>query len=255
MPGISVQPLVSVVIPAYKCEKYIAEALESAINQTYKSIEIIIVNDCSPDNCESVILEYMEKDKRIRYLKNNENLGVASSRNKGVKASEGEYVAFLDSDDVWSLDKIEKQIKHLQENNGYFCYTSYRLVDESGGDLNKVYIVPESVEYKKLLYHNVINSSTAVIKRDILIQHPMKHDEIHEDYLEWLTLLKFHGKALGLTECLALYRQVKQSRSNNKFKSFLMTNEVYKLEGIHFFLRLYYLWHYSINGIKKYWIG
>jgi teichuronic acid biosynthesis glycosyltransferase TuaG len=114
MPGISVQPLVSVVIPAYKCEKYIAEALESAINQTYKNIEIIIVNDCSPDNCESVILEYMEKDKRIRYLKNNENLGVASSRNKGVKASEGEYVAFLDSDDVWSLDKIEKQIKHLQ---------------------------------------------------------------------------------------------------------------------------------------------
>lgn len=247
--------MVSIIIPSYNCERYIAETLESAINQIYKDIEIIVVNDCSPDGCESIIQEYIKKDKRIRYFKNETNLGVAESRNKGVCASKGEYIAFLDSDDVWSLDKIEKQIKHLLQNNGYFCYTSYQLIDESGHDLKKVYAVPESVDYKRLLFSNVINSSTAVIKRDILIQHPMKHDEIHEDYIEWLTLLKYHGKALGLTESLALYRQVNRSRSNNKFKSFAKTNKVYKLEGINFFKRVFYLWHYSINGIKKYWIA
>lgn len=247
--------MVSVVIPSYKCEKYIAETLESVINQTYRDMEIIIVNDCSPDHCESIILEYMKKDQRIRYIKNENNVGVAESRNVGVCASKGEYVAFLDSDDVWSLDKIEKQVKHLQQKDGYFSYASYRLIDASGRDLNKAYQVPESVDYKQLLHFNVINSSTAVIKREILSQYPMKHDEIHEDYIEWLTLLKHHGKAYGLTESLALYRQVDRSRSNNKFKSFLMTNKVYKLEGIDLLHRIFYLWHYSINGIKKYWIG
>lgn len=247
--------MVSIVIPSYNCEKYIGETLESAMKQTYEDIEIIVINDCSPDDCESIILSYAEKDKRIRYFRNDKNIGVAASRNRGVSVSKGEYVAFLDSDDVWSLDKIEKQINHLQQNDGYFCYTSYRLIDDTGHDLNKLYTVPETVDYKKLLYCNVINSSTAVIKRDILIQYPMKHDEIHEDYIEWLTLLKHHGEALGLSECMALYRQVKRSKSNNKFKSFVMTNKVYKLEGIMFFKRIFYLWHYSINGIKKYGIG
>lgn len=248
------RPLVSVVIPAYKCEKYISEALDSVLRQTYPNLEIIVVNDCSPDESEAIIFKYMKRDGRIQYWRNKENLGVAGSRNKGVELSKGTYVAFLDSDDVWSLDKIEKQIGHLNKKQGYFCYASYRLVDEDGHDLNKVYLVPESVDYERLLHFNVINTSTALIRRDVLRMHPMKNDQVHEDYLEWLSILKAHGPAHGLTECLALYRQVYHSKSNNKFNSFWMTNQVYKLEGISYPRRFLYLLHYSVNGVKKYWI-
>lgn len=248
------QPLVSVVIPAYNCEKYIAETLDSVISQTYSNLEIIVVNDCSTDNTEQVILEYEKKDRRIKYLKNGVNSGVAKTRNGGVAVANGEWIAFLDSDDIWNFDKIEKQINHLYGSKGYFCYTSYSFVDGLGRDMDKVFTVPETVDYRGLLRKHVINCSTVIIKRDILIQHPMIHDDLHEDYIAWLSILKSHGKALGLTESLTVYRQVKQSKSNNKFRSFILTNEVYKLEGIRFFSRIYYLWCYSLTGIKKYWL-
>ena len=102
--------LVSVILATRNRAASLQRALASIQRQTYPNLEIIVVNDCSPDECEAIIFEYMKRDGRIQYWRNKENLGVAGSRNKGVELSKGTYVAFLDSDDVWSLDKIEKQI-------------------------------------------------------------------------------------------------------------------------------------------------
>jgi len=108
------QPLVSVIIPCYNGEKFIAEAVESVLNQTYQNWELIIVNDGSTDSSEKIIKEFCKKDKRVRYIKNNENKGIPATRNIGIKESNGEYIALLDQDDLWLPAKLEKQVKYFE---------------------------------------------------------------------------------------------------------------------------------------------
>ena len=114
---------VSIIMPAYNAEKYIEEAIRSVMTQTYKEWELIVINDCSADNTEQVVLKIAAEDERIRYLKNNVNLGVSESRNKGIKCSRNDWVAFLDSDDFWVADKLEKQLqlcKRYEEGKTFF---------------------------------------------------------------------------------------------------------------------------------------
>lgn len=117
--------LVSIIMPSYNTAKYISAAIESILNQTYENWELIIVDDCSTDNTDEILTEYAKKDSRIRYYKNEKNSGAAVARNRALRQAKGKWVAFLDSDDLWEKDKLEKQICFMKKNNYHFSYTNY----------------------------------------------------------------------------------------------------------------------------------
>lgn len=245
------QPLVSVVIPAYNCEKYIAETLDSVIMQTYTNWEIIVVNDCSTDRTADIINKYQRSDNRITCITNKANLGATQSRLKAIDLSKGEFIAFLDSDDLWDNSKIQKQIFDATQNHSILSYTGCSMIDASGKNLNNDFSVPINITYKELLKQNIIVCSSVLVKADVIKEFPMEHDELHEDYIAWLKILKRYGCAKGLNDMLVLYRVSNNSQSRNKLKMMKMTYGVYKFHKVNFFMRLYYLGIWIYRGIKK----
>ena len=182
--------LVSIVIPVYNAEKYLAKTLDSAINQTYKNIEIIAVNDCSKDASLQILNEYAQKDNRIKVYSNPENLRVAKTRNFAISKASGKYIAFLDADDIWHADKLQQQISIMQDQNLPLTYTAIQFINDDGEYTGQVFNVPEKVDFKKLLKQNVITLSSAVILRELLPDPVFHNDELHEDFILWLELLK-----------------------------------------------------------------
>ena len=242
---------VSVIIPAYNCAKYITQALDSALEQEEVNLEVIIINDCSPDQIDTVLEPYLEDD-RIRYVHNEKNLGVAQTRNKGVSLAKGEYVAFLDADDWWSRDKLKRQISLLNETGDVLCATARELFDEQGNSMGKVIPVKETIAYQRILYHNMINCSSVVLKREIALEFPMECEGIHEDYLTWIRILKKYKKACAINEPMLKYRFSAGSKSGNKLKSAKMTYFVYKEAGFHSLAACYYFVFYALHGLMKY---
>ena len=244
---------VSVVIPMYNAEKYIKETLDSVFTQTYKNYEVIVVNDCSKDNSLKIVEEYQKQHKNLKILNNEKNLNVAESRNKGVREAKGEWIAFLDADDKWTENKLETQLKLVKENNSSLSYASYYFIDDDGNDLNKIFKVKPTVSYKKLLKQNIINMSTALVKKELCLKYPFKNPEVHEDFIFWLSILKNEEvNPYGVQECLAYLRLAKGSKSRNKFKSVKMTYKTYKKVGLNFFQAHYNLMFYIVKGIIKY---
>ena len=196
--------LVSVIIPAYNCEKYISKSIDSALEQDVP-LEVIILNDCATDGTEEVIKTYLD-DPRIRYVKNEKNLGVAKTRNRGVRLARGKYVAFLDSDDWWEPDKLAKQLKALEREQVVLCSTARALVNPDGSPMGKVIPVKEHISYHELLKHNSINCSSVLVLREVMLEFPMEHEDSHEDYITWLKILKKNGRKLKNTmqaECMS----------------------------------------------------
>ena len=140
------KPLISVIMPAYNCAQYIQDAIDSALKQNMP-IELLIINDCSKEDLDPIMEQYAE-DPRVRYLKNQRNLGVAGSRNRGISLAQGEYVAFLDSDDIWIEGKLEKQWKAMQESGCILCATARELMTPEGKNTGKIFPVKEKITYK-----------------------------------------------------------------------------------------------------------
>ena len=139
--------LVSVIMPTYNCGKFIEETIKSVANQTYKNWELIIVDDCSKDNTEEIVNRYVERDSRIKYHRLETNQGAAVARTKAMKMARGSYMAFLDSDDLWKNDKLEKQINFMEENSYNFTCTAYEQIDENNNLLNKImFVIPKEVQ-------------------------------------------------------------------------------------------------------------
>ena len=212
------RPLVSVIMPAYNAEKYIAEAISSVLSQSYTNWQLLILDDCSTDHTAE-IAEYFEKaDTRIRVLRNPRNMGVAKTRNRGIDMAKGEWVALLDSDDRWHDDKLEKQLVVADSSDADIIYCSYALTDESGEHLAD-YIVPETTDYNAMLKECVIGCSTVLLHNSLLTCHHFSHSFYQEDYVLWLELMKSGYKAMASREVLVDYRLVKGSRSRNKLIS------------------------------------
>ena len=247
------EPLVSVIIPAYNAEKIVGFTLDSVINQTYKNLEIIIVNDCSTDKTLDVLKEYEKKDKRIKVLSNEKNSGVAETRNNALNAASGDYIAFVDADDIWNLEKIEKQLNFMQEKDCKLTYTSVQFIDNDGNLTGQKFIVPEEVNFKKLLKQNVITLSSAMISKEVLGERRFHDDHLHEDFIMWLEILKNNtDKAYGIQEILVDYRLTPGSKSRNKWKSLKMTYGTYKHFKLNFIKAHWNLMFYIIRSLKKY---
>lgn len=223
-----IEGLVSVIMPMYNAQQYIAMTIDSVIAQTYENWEMIIVDDCSVDGCDEIVKNYIKKDNRIHYYRNEQNMGVAATRNCAIMYARGQYIAFLDSDDLWKPDKLKKQLVLMKNEECSFCYGSCEVINQNGMDIGKTRIVPSTINYRQLLKGNDIPCLTVVIDRgqipDIIMpQIP------HEDYATWLTLLKdYHIIAYGIQDVIAVYRERIGSVSGKKGHAMRWTWNIYR---------------------------
>lgn len=243
--------LISVVMPAYNCERYIGTAIESVIGQTYTNWELIIVIDSSTDRTIDIVKKY-SANPQIQYIENRENRGVAASRNLGVSMAKGKYVAFLDADDYWLQNKLKLQVALMEEKKAVLSSVARELMAENGTLTGKVIPIPETISYKKLLCGNTLNTSGVMIKTEVAREFPMGQDHLHEDYITWLRVLQKYGVAYGLNEPLLKYRFMQGTKSGNKLKSAKMTFGVYRAIGLNFFQSIFYFIQYAVNGMLKY---
>lgn len=246
-------PLVSIVMPAYNAEKYIENAVQSIQRQTVASWELIVVDDCSTDATAAIVNCLASEDARIHLVRNSSNIGVAESRNTGLKLCTGKYVALLDSDDLWLPDKLERQIDRLEETGADIVYCSYAIVDRFGKPRCKDFIVPEELDFQLALIKSVMSCSTTMFTREIAQNYSFPSKYYHEDLALWLTLLKDGKKAVGISDVLASYRVQDDSRASNKVRSAYNRWVVYhKHLGIPFWPSISLIIQYALLGFEKY---
>lgn len=245
--------LVSIIVPNYNSEKFIKETLDSVLAQTYPNWEMFVVDDCSTDGSAEIVRGYAEKDSRIHLVLRDKNSGVANVRNAGIQMANGKYIALLDSDDVWTEDKLERQVSLLEETGAELAYCSYDFIDEGSKPLGKTFKVPEKTNFKKMLGKNVVSCSTAVIEANLLKAHPFNPEYYHEDYVLWMELFKLPVKAVGDKKVLMHYRQSATSRSHKKGNAakhrWIIYRKVLKLSWIR---SVWAFIRYAVNGVLKY---
>lgn len=211
--------IVSVITPVYNVASVIESTLDSMLMQSYKNLEIVLVDDCSKDNSAEIIAKYTDKYPNIVYHKQEKNGGAAVARNTALKLAKGRYVAFLDSDDLWCEGKLEKQLAFMKEKDAAICCTAMDCIDEDGNSLNSVRQVRERITYKFLLKNTMIATSTVVIDRNKTGDFQMPLRRGGQDYATWLMLMRNGTICWGLNEVLSRYRVMSNSLSSNKWKS------------------------------------
>lgn len=245
------EPLVSIITPAYNVENYISQTIESVINQTYKNWEMIIIDDCSKDKTYFIMNDYAKTDNRIKIYKNIDNKGVCYTRNRAIDIAKGKYIAFLDSDDLWDTDKLSKQIQFMEKNKIILSYTGYRKINEDGSKRGEIK-VPKVLDYNELLKNCLIGFLTAIYNREKIGKYYFE-DIKSEDYIYWLKMLKKIKYAYGIEETLASYRVLKNSRSSNKIDIVKYHWSIYyNIENLNFFESLKYYCIYIFRGIRRY---
>lgn len=247
------EPLVTVIIPAYNCAHTIGVSIDSVLKQKV-SMEILVINDGSPDDLDAVMEKYSEVPE-LRYLKNEQNVGVAETRNRAIRMARGKYIAFLDADDYWMEGKLEKQLKAIEESGAVMCATARELMTPEGVCTGRILPVKEKITYEVLLKHNSISCSSVLIRADVAQEFPMKHEDSHEDYIMWLEVLRKYHYACGINEPLLKYRLGATGKSGNKLKSAWMTFTVYRYMGFGLVKSLRCFCSYMFNGVKKYYFG
>ena len=206
--------LVSIIMPTYNCGKFIAETINSVLNQTYKDWEIVIVDDCSTDNTKEVVDSF--GDDRIKYFCLEENSGAAVARTKAMELAEGEYMAFLDSDDLWLPDKLEKQLKFMTDNDYAFSCTAYEQIDEESKPLNRKIKTIKKTNYNRLLLDCPVGNSTVMYSVKKMGKFEVPNIRKRNDDALWLQMLKKEKYIWGMPDVLMLYRIRKNSISSKK---------------------------------------
>ena len=245
--------LISIIIPCYNCEKSIEKAINSVLNQTYSNFEILCVDDCSIDDTNMIIRKFAEKDDRIKLFKFKTNMGAASARNYGLKKAKGRYIAYLDSDDVWENEKLEKQISFMINNSCAFSCHNYVKVNDKG-DFLKIIKMPKIIDYNLYLRNTIIQTSTTMIdvKKVSKKYCVMPNLKIRQDAATWLSILKQGFICYGIQENLSYYKTSAHSLSSNKFKAALGTWKLYRdIEKISFSKSCFYFLGYAYNAIRK----
>lgn len=238
-------------MPMYNCQNFIQESIESVLQQTYQNFELIIVDDGSIDRSYSIAKQLSEEDKRIKLYALKKNKGVAYARNYATRLAKGELIAFLDCDDLWMPEKLEKQVSFMQEKNILFSYTSYMIVDKDRVSVGE-YSAPPMVTYIDMLRTSSIGTLTMIYNAKKLGKYYFENQG-HEDYILKLQILKHINYAKGLIEPLAKYRILDSSLSRNKIKAALWQWRIYRrYEKFSLWRSFYYFIQYIYFGFKKY---
>lgn len=248
-------PLVSIVTPVYNLEKYITETMDCVRAQTMPDWEMILVEDRSSDNTVRVIKDYLEStgETRIKLLELKENGGAARARNKGVLESTGRFLTYLDGDDLWEPDKLEKQLAFVREQDAAFCFTGYEFADETGRGLGKIVKVPATIDYKEALKNTTIFTSTVMFDTEKIPKNQLQMPEIKsEDTALWWKILRQGGVAYGLNENLVKYRRPGKSLSSNKLEAIRRIWNLYrKAEGMGILNSAWHLCFWAVRAVKR----
>lgn len=213
----------------FNSEAFISETINSIINQTYTNWELLLIDDASTDNTLQIANQFTSKHPNIKLLKNESNLGAAISRNNGIEAAKGKFIAFLDADDVWKSQKLQTQITFMQSQNCDVCFSSYEQMDEIGKPLNKLIKALPELTYNKYLKSNYIGNLTGMYNAEVLGKIKAPNLRKRQDWLLWLTAIKTSGKpAKSTPESLAYYRVRKDSISSNKINLLKYNYLVYR---------------------------
>ena len=245
-------PLVSVIMPCYNVERFLPFTIDSVRQQTFADWELLIVDDASTDGTVEVLQRASDQDQRIRWIVKPEHSGIADSRNRCIKMAQGRYLAFLDADDLWYPEKLQRQLQFMEEHDASFCYTTYQLVDEEGNALNKTIHTAGNLDYYDYLRNTIIGCSTVMIDTDRVNKVIVPDFRTSEDTATWLDILKQGITAFALDEPLTAYRVRRKSASSNKIKASYDLWKVYrKHERLSFFKTLHYFFSYAFNALKK----
>ena len=245
--------LVSIITPSYNSAKYIAETVQSVQNQTFSNWEMIIVDDCSSDNTEEIIIEIQKTDSRIKFYKLDQNSGSGIARNKGIEQATGDYMTFIDSDDIWFPDFIKNSIEAIQKSKTPFVFSSYKRSNEELEFIYSDFIVPQKVTYTDILKSNSISCLTAFLDIKTLGKKYMPKIRKRQDMGLWLQYLKEIPYACGIQQTEAIYRIRENSLSRNKSNLLKYQWEFYRdVEKLNIFQSLYYMLHWMYRGFMKY---
>lgn len=243
--------LITVVMPAHNSSRFVEDAINSVLTQTHSELELIVIDDGSTDKSREIIKKFADMDDRIKLLIRDEPSGSpAIPRNMGLDMSRGRYVAFLDSDDIWCTEKLEKQLEFMIKKNAVITYTGFQRINEVGVLLKKVQ-VPESMNYSDLLQNTAIATSSVMIDMDT-IQGERFSQRGHEDYAFWLGIVRKYGCCFGLNQELLKYRVVKGSISSGKIKSAGWVWRVYRdCERLSIPYSMWCLANYGVRAMAK----
>lgn len=243
---------VSIITPCYNAGAYLSQTIQSVLAQSYPDWELLLVDDCSTDDTASIIQQFSVKDSRIKYFRTDRPSGSPTlPRNMGVENALGRYIAFLDSDDAWLPDKLEKQVKLLEDKRVAIAFSDYEKMSEDGERNSRVVKAPLKVNYKQLLRGNVIGCLTAMydtakVGKMYFMQHT------HEDYILWLSILKKGFVAVNTGTVEALYRVRRNSVSSNKLKVLSWQWDIYRnVEKVGLLKAMYYFAHYAYKAYRK----
>lgn len=232
-------PLVSIITPSFNSEKFIVETILSVQNQTYKNWEMIIVDDCSTDKTVSVIEEFVRKDNRIHFFQLEKNSGAGIAREMALSKASGDYISFLDADDLWKPLKLEKQLQFLKDNKIHFTFSFYDCIDEEGNPLNKRVESPRNLSYLQLFFCNYVGNLTGIYEVNYFEKIAISSTRKRQDWIVWLTILKKIRNAKPVPESLAFYRIRNNSLSASKIDLVKHNFAVYRtFHGINYLTSL-----------------
>ena len=245
--------LISIVVPVYQVERFIAETIRSVQEQSYENWELFLVDDCSKDRGCAIIEEEAAKDSRIHLIRQETNQGAAAARNCGVRHAKGRYLCFLDSDDLWESDKLSSELLFMQEKQAGFVFTGYEFADEDGKGLGKIVRVPEQITYSEALKNTTIFTSTVMIDREKIKDEDIFMPTIaSEDTATWWHLLKTYGKAYGLDRNLVKYRRSANTLSSNKVMAIKRIWQLYrKQERLNVFYSAYCMCFWALRAVLR----
>ncbi len=244
--------MVSIITPAYNAARYIEQTMASVMAQTFNDWEMVVVNDASTDRTGAIVQQYSQQDARIRLIHPDEHIGPARARNLAIRSANGRYIAFLDSDDLWHRQKLERQMAFMA-NHGYaFTFTSYqRIKGPRARPLNVIH-APHAIDYQHYLKNTIIGTLTVMIDRHQTGPLKMPNIRSSHDMALWCDILKRGFKAYGLPETLAYYRILPGSNTARKLRAAQDVWKVYRdIEQIRFLPSVVNFLHYAYHATRK----
>jgi teichuronic acid biosynthesis glycosyltransferase TuaG len=246
------ESLVSIITPSYNSSKFITDSIKSVISQTYSNWEMLIVDDNSTDDSVKIIKQHTKQEPRIKLIELKKNVGAAIARNKALEQATGQYIAFLDSDDIWLPKKLEKQITFMTKNQYAFTFTAYKVFSENGKKDYHTINVPKKLTYSDYCKNTIIGCLTVIIDKEVMGDFRMKNIRSSHDMALWLELLKRGHSAYGLNEVLAKYRLVSTSNTSKKYIAAKEVWDVYrKVEELTLIKSSWFFLNYVFHALKK----
>jgi teichuronic acid biosynthesis glycosyltransferase TuaG len=247
--------MVSIVVPVYNAEKYVITTIKTKLAQTYKDWELILVDDCSTDGSVARIRDFTAQlsddlQKRLHLIEKDKNEGAAAARNDGLERAKGQYLAFLDADDVWHESKLELQLAFMEEKGAAFSFTAYEFGDEQAQGTGRVVHVPPTLSYRQALSRTVISTTTVIFDLSVIDKALLEMPSIKsEDTATWWRILRNGHLAYGLDKVTAIYRRIPHSLSANKLEAVRRIWYLYRrVEGLGLFASAWYFVFWAVRA-------